>query len=162
MTVKDLLNQELPVRVKLTEGFTLDESFDPGMIIQINSIVLEGEVDGCYKLFVIALASDLKYNKSVAIPNWRNPKTNNFEIDFFAANTNLQTTEGHYKDSIYVMDTDDFCIIVRDERKEFIRNQASCALELLKGHTPEHRENWDNATKTIEEFANYILELTNE
>jgi hypothetical protein len=48
------------------------------------------------------------------------------------------------------------------ERKLFIRKQANACLELLKGHTPEQRDNWSNATKAVEELAGFILELTNE
>lgn len=45
-------------------------------------------------------------------------------------------------------------------RKKYIRKQAIFTLELTKGHTPEQREDYSNAMRTAEEFANYILELT--
>lgn len=48
------------------------------------------------------------------------------------------------------------------ERKEFIRKQAINAFELLKGFTPEQRELFSSSTKTAEELAGYILELTND
>jgi hypothetical protein len=48
------------------------------------------------------------------------------------------------------------------KRKKYIRRQASDALELTKGFTPEQRKNFSNAMKTMEEFANYILELTTD
>lgn len=41
------------------------------------------------------------------------------------------------------------------------RQKAITVIELLKGHTPEQREKWDNATRTCEELAFDILELTN-
>jgi hypothetical protein len=47
-------------------------------------------------------------------------------------------------------------------RKWFMRLQAIEALELTKGFTPEQRAKFMNETKTVEEFAGYILELTNE
>lgn len=45
-------------------------------------------------------------------------------------------------------------------RKEEIRQAAITTIELLKGHTPEQRQKWDNATYAVEELANCILELT--
>lgn len=46
------------------------------------------------------------------------------------------------------------------ERKIFLRKKAITVIELLKGHTPEQREMWSNSTKTCEELAGDILELT--
>lgn len=45
-------------------------------------------------------------------------------------------------------------------RIEYFRQQAIIALELTKGFTPEQREQMSNALKTVEDFAAYILELT--
>jgi hypothetical protein len=45
----------------------------------------------------------------------------------------------------------------KDVRIEHIRKQASDTLELTKGFTPEQR---DEKIKTMEELANYILEIT--
>jgi hypothetical protein len=47
-------------------------------------------------------------------------------------------------------------------RKWYMRVQAIEALELTKGFTPEERAHLSNGTKTMEEFAGYILELTND
>jgi len=44
------------------------------------------------------------------------------------------------------------------ERKKFIREQAITVKELTKGFTSEPK---DNAMKTLLEFTDYILELTN-
>jgi hypothetical protein len=47
-------------------------------------------------------------------------------------------------------------------RKWFIRERALDTLELTKGFTPEQREKFSNETKTMETFATFILELTND
>ncbi len=47
------------------------------------------------------------------------------------------------------------------DRKVFLRKQAITVFELTKGYTPEQRQNFDNAMKTMEEMAGYVLELTN-
>jgi hypothetical protein len=52
--------------------------------------------------------------------------------------------------------------VVSESRRKFLKEQAHTALELLKGYTPEQRENWGNGLRTVEEFAGYILELTSE
>lgn len=44
-----------------------------------------------------------------------------------------------------------------DSRIVFIRKQAITALELLKGLSPEQM---NNSNETVEEFSDYILELT--
>lgn len=49
-----------------------------------------------------------------------------------------------------------------DSRIAHIRKQASDTLELTKGFTPEQREAFSNEMKTMEELANYVLELTNK
>lgn len=46
---------------------------------------------------------------------------------------------------------------MKDSRIVFIRKEAITALELLKGLSPEQM---DNSNATVEEFSNYILELT--
>jgi hypothetical protein len=43
----------------------------------------------------------------------------------------------------------------------FIRDQATAALELTKGFTPEQRAEFSNSLKTVELFAGYIIELAN-
>jgi hypothetical protein len=52
--------------------------------------------------------------------------------------------------------------MVHISRKWFMRLQAIEALELTKGFTPEQRAQFSNSGKTLEEFANFILELTND
>lgn len=47
-----------------------------------------------------------------------------------------------------------------EERRQFIRKQATATLELTKGFTPEQRTGFSNELKTAEELAGYILELT--
>lgn len=47
---------------------------------------------------------------------------------------------------------------VSDERMNYMRNQALSVIELTKGFTTEPT---DNAMKTLLEFTDYILELTN-
>jgi hypothetical protein len=70
MNIKDIKN--LRKRVKLTEKFLLEESFDSGTILQIDKILLEDDYKGeeSYKVYVTALASDFKHNKSVAEEEW--------------------------------------------------------------------------------------------
>jgi hypothetical protein len=114
MKITDFENIALPIRVKLTAGFTLDESFDPGMIIQINHFTIdEGWGDGgdlCYKVNVAALASDYKHNSTVAHRDW-------FDKDGQPTLTIFEHRQGHKKDynpetddwydEIYVMGSDD-------------------------------------------------------
>jgi hypothetical protein len=48
------------------------------------------------------------------------------------------------------------------ERMKFLREKAITAIGLTKGFIPEQRDHFSNALKTVEEFAGYIQELTNE
>lgn len=41
-----------------------------------------------------------------------------------------------------------------------IRSEANACLELLKGHTPEQRDQWSNSTKEVEKLAILLLETT--
>jgi hypothetical protein len=50
----------------------------------------------------------------------------------------------------------------KTERIEYIRKQAQNALALTNGFTPEQRKDFSESIKTTEEFANFILELTNK
>lgn len=144
MKITEISQSNLPLRVKLNSNFTLDESFDPGTIVQINSIVPDFE--GCYKVWVTALAKDMDYNKSIAQRDWLNRNTNQFELDIFEANPKDIDNKGNYKDIIFVMDSDDcFDVITElDEPKYSINDILLIVSEIapdLKPHITESNVN---------------------
>lgn len=106
MKITDL--KELPVRVKLNKNFKLEDSLDPNIIVQINNYFVESDDFGiCYRVQVTLLASDYEHNKSVAIRDWRNPNSDEFNADYFVANIQKKQSNGDYWDIIYVMEDDD-------------------------------------------------------
>lgn len=48
------------------------------------------------------------------------------------------------------------------ERKNFIRKEAIAVIELTKGYNPEQRLYIGNLLTTVEDLADYILELTSD
>lgn len=116
MKITDIKKSDLPLRVKLTEGFNLEESFDHGMIVQINNYKIDWESDegAVYEVDVTALTNDFEHNNKVAKKDWYdihgNPSLNIFEA--------LQENPGtkDFITSIYVMEKDDFCELVSKEK----------------------------------------------
>jgi hypothetical protein len=104
MKITDIISK-LPLKVKLNNNFTLEESFDKGTIVFVKSCEIDEDYDGesCYKVYVSALKEDLDYNTSVSIPNWRNPKNGDYELNFYEVND----ITDDYDDIIYVMENDD-------------------------------------------------------
>lgn len=106
MKITDL--KELPVRVKINENFKLEDSLDSNMIIQINNYRVDSDDFGiCYRVEVTLLASDHEHNKSVAIRDWRNPQSDQYNVDYFIANQQKRQSNGDYRDVIFVMDYED-------------------------------------------------------
>lgn len=104
MKITDIISK-LPCKVKLNNNFTLEESFDKGTIVFVKSCKIEEVYEGeaCYKLYVSALKEDLEYNTSISIRNWRNPKNDQYELNFYEVNK----ITGDFEDTIYVMENDD-------------------------------------------------------
>lgn len=107
MKVTDFNQNQLPIRVKLTAAFQLEESFDPGTIIQINSI--KKNID-CYELHVTSLASDFYHNNSVAKRDWYDelgePTLSIFENEQRLRKSFNPETDDYF-DTIFVMEDDD-------------------------------------------------------
>ena len=104
MKIGDIIDK-LPCKVKLNNNFTLDESFDSGTIVFVKSCEIEEVYEGeaCYKVYVSALKEDLEYNTSISIHDWRNPKNDQYELNFYEVNK----ITGDFEDTIYVMENDD-------------------------------------------------------
>jgi hypothetical protein len=111
--IKDFL-----IRVKLNDKFQLEESFDVGTILQLNSAIIDSYDDGwnCYRVEVTALGSDLEHNKSISVKNWRDFKTNEYNLDIFEFHKDDIKPNGDFNTSIFVMEYDD-CFDLVDELK---------------------------------------------
>jgi hypothetical protein len=116
MTITEI--KQFPIRVKLNDKFQLEESFDVGTILQLNSAIIDSYDDGwnCYRVEVTALGSDLEHNKSICERNWMNFKPNNFELDIFEFHKDDMKPNGDFNTSIFVMGDDD-CFDLVDELK---------------------------------------------
>jgi hypothetical protein len=116
MTITEI--KQFPIRVKLNSNFQLNESFDVGTILQLNnvSVEFEGSVDISYKVSVTALGSDLEYNKSISVKDWRDFKTNEYNLDIFEFHKDDIKPNGDFNTSIFVMGDDD-CFDLVDELK---------------------------------------------
>jgi hypothetical protein len=109
--------KQFPIRVRLNQNFTLEESFDIGTILRLNNCVLE--VDGeyrCYKVSVTALKEDMEHNRAISIPDWRNPDGSGYNLTFFEANIGMINSDGNVNDTIYVMEDDDCFDLVDDDK----------------------------------------------
>jgi hypothetical protein len=113
MKITDIEKSKLPLRVKINDKFTLEESFDPGTIIQINSFLNESDFKDCYKVNITALQSDIDHNVSIAKNEWHNSKTGKFDLTYFDAH--VPDNHGNYKDTIYVMADDDCFDLILEE-----------------------------------------------
>jgi hypothetical protein len=143
--------KQFPIRVKLNSNFQLDESFDCGTILQLNSVRLEfeGSVDNSYEVSVTALGSDLEYNKSIAIRNWKNVNTNQFELDIFEFHKDVMKSNRDFQTSIFVMEDDDCFDIIDDEPKFSINDM----LNVIKAIAPTLQLiNKDNVETFVEEL----------
>jgi hypothetical protein len=151
MKITEIKSSQLPLRVKLNKNFTLDESFDPGTILQINSYV--PDIEGCFKVWVTALAKDMEHNKSVAERNWLDNNTGRFDIDIFEANKKDIDTNGNFRDVIFVMDTDDcFDIITEYDEPKYSINDVLLVINRI---SPTFKLiNKDNVEIFIEELKN--------
>jgi hypothetical protein len=149
MKITEISKTQLPVRVKLNSNFQLEESFDVGTILQINSFV--PDIDGCYKVWVTALVRDMEHNKTIAERNWLDSSTGQFNIDIFEANKKDIDGNGNFNDVIFVMDTDDcFDIITEYDEPKFSINDM---LNTIKAIAPTfHLINKDNVETFVEEL----------
>jgi hypothetical protein len=123
MTINDIANN-LPKKVKLNKNFKLDESFDPNTIILVKGVVLEDGWDDkgekCYKVFVTALAEDMEYNRSVAIPTWYDENHQPTKTYYDVMKKALDQW-GNMNDVIYVMENDDVFDVIEDSNKTQIK-----------------------------------------
>lgn len=151
MKVEDILKLELPIKVKLNKGFNLDESFDCGTILQLNTCEVEDEHvyedDGrCFVLQVTALKEDFNHNKSVSKKGWYNTETGKYDLDFFDGNKELKNENGDYVDTIYVMENDDWCDQITSSTKQYSEDQLFDAITFAIGlWQPSYgtfEENW--------------------
>ncbi len=149
MRIVDILKTQLPLRVKLNSNFRLDESFDAGTIVQINSFV--PDIDGCYKVWVTALAKDMEHNKTIAERNWLDSSTGLFNIDIYESNKKQFDLKGNFNDVIFVMDRDDcFDIISEYDERKFSINDM---LNVIKAIAPTLQLiNKDNVETFVEEL----------
>jgi hypothetical protein len=151
MRIVDISSSQLPLRVKLNSNFTLEESFDLGTILQINSFV--PDIDGCYKVWVTALVKDMEHNQTVAQRDWLDNSTGQFNINIFESNKRDFDAKGNFNDVIFVMDTDDcFDIITEYDEPKFSINDM---LDVIKGIAPTfHLITKDNVEIFVEELRN--------
>ena len=117
MKITDIKQSNLPIRVRLTEGFTLEESYDVGSIIQINSFIKEDKYDTggwCYAVYTTVLKDDVEYNKTISKRDWSDGK-GSYTLNWYESNSILREIDGSYRDTIYVMEGDDFCELIENE-----------------------------------------------
>lgn len=136
MKITDIMN-ELPKKVKLNKNFTLEESFDVNTILLIKGVKLDfggnDNEEKCYKVFVTALAEDMKYNQSIAIADW-------FDDNYKPTKTYFDVMKkafdqwGNLNDVIYVMENDDcFDLVNNDSDKiHYAINELNQLNETLK------------------------------
>lgn len=151
MKITEISKTQLPLRVKLNSNFQLDESFDPGTVLQINSFV--PDCGGCYKVWVTALAKDMEHNKTIAERNWLDSSTGLFNIDIYESNKKDFDSDGNFNDVIFVMDTDNcFDIITEYDEPKFSINDM---LNVIKAIAPTfHLITKDNVETFVEELRN--------
>jgi hypothetical protein len=149
MKITEISKTQLPVRVKLNSNFQLEESFDAGTILQINSFV--PDIDGCYKVWVTALAKDMEHNQTVAERNWWDSSTDQYNINIFESNKKQFDLKGNFNDVIFVMDRDDcFDIIAEYDERKFSINDM---LNVIKAIAPTLQLiNKDNVETFVEEL----------
>lgn len=150
MKIIDIKKSDLPVRVKLTEGFTSEDSFDIGMIVQITNYKEEWDsVDGMvYEVYTTALVSDFEYNNSIADRKWYD-KNGVPCLSIFEAS---QSDPGrkNFETSIYVMGDDDFFEVV------YSREQLEGEIEeIINNIIDDARSKWSSFDEEEEAIRNY-------
>lgn len=147
MNIKEVEALGFPIRVKLNKNFNLDESVDPGTIIQINKIdldALDGD-EGCYKVAITLLNEDMDYNQSIASSDWFD-KHGNACLNYYQVSLNEKQLNGDYKSFIYVMSNDDVFDLV--EEKE---NVVDLILKELRKQVENNKSNVAYSDESIYE-----------
>lgn len=123
MKIKDLENK-LPCRVKITSGFTLEESIDPGFVVDIVQIKAEDKYgeDWCYKIWFNIPPELIPICTKVSKSDWRDD-SGNYSWNYFEAKKRLDKN-GTYQDTAYVMDCDDWFEFYEEPKSEYIAVKA--------------------------------------
>jgi len=154
MKLSDIVNN-LPKKVKLNKNFTLEESFDINTIVQIKGVALDfdgGEGEKCYKLFVTALAEDMKYNQSIAVPDWFDDN-HKPTLTYFDVMKKAFDQWGNLNDVIFVMENDDCFDLVEDNDDTRIK----FAIDELNKLSDELERKKDSMLTIITGESTYIL-----
>lgn len=111
MNVKDLLEMELPVKVKLKK----DRRFDCGTILLVRSIDYGGDgvvVGDCeskkiYEIVASALLEDKEENLAIASNNWFNKLSGKFDLTIYEYYVNEADENGDFTSLIFAGDEED-------------------------------------------------------
>lgn len=107
---KELQKSNQSLLVKINENFSLDESIDPGFVVEIKSIQLDGSYsDGSvYEVFFeippVLHSTCLKASKNDWLDHTSNPTLNYFQAMHPTKKLGFDTI----KDSLFCMDYDDW------------------------------------------------------
>lgn len=132
MKIKDL-EYLLPVKVKLNKNFTLEDSFDVNTIVLVKAFVLDSNDCGgnCYKAWVSALKEDMVHNRRVAIPDWRNSKTDRYDQTYYESNK--PNPDGDYDTTVFVMEEDDcFDLVESNTSNQHTNLSIEFAISMLE------------------------------
>lgn len=154
MKITDL-KDKLPIKVKLNSKFDLDESFDVNTKLLIKSFNIDGDYGDegiCYKVYVTALNEDLEYNKSIAISDWYNSKTKQYDLNYYESNE--PNAEGNYEDTIFVMENDD-CFDLCDE--PIIKQSSEMIVEEYDYKTHFHFQRMQKDGRWYVTYKNQII-----
>lgn len=120
MKIADL-KDKLPCRVKITTGYTLDESIDPGFVVDIVNIKPDTEYDKekCYQFWFRIPPELIPICTEVALCDWYD---DNRELtwNYFEANKQFNKN-GTFESSGYVMENDDWFEFYEEPKSEFIQ-----------------------------------------
>lgn len=107
MKIADL-KDKLPCRVKITSGYTLEESIDPGFVVDIVQIKPEEAYNGemCYRFWFNIPPELIPICTKVAISDWSD-NNRNHTWNYFEANQRLNKN-GTFQSDGYVMENDDW------------------------------------------------------
>lgn len=121
MKIADL-EGKLPARVKITQGFTSEESIDPGFVVDIIRFKEEpwGETDNkCYQVWFTIPPELIPLCSKVAISDWLddfgNPTWNYFEAKA------KRNKNGTFQDSTFVMENDDWFEFYEEPLLQFVK-----------------------------------------
>lgn len=109
MKIADFQDKKFPCRVKITEGFTLDESIDPGFVVDIIQVKIErswGARSNCYKIWFNIPPELIPICTKVAKADWLDDNRQH-TWNYFQANSRFNRN-GTYQDTAYVMEEDDW------------------------------------------------------